>query len=85
LDLERIASFASSASGQVYSTVCQRFAIDPAADVEDPFLAFQLRAALVAGETSEKPEGEELADLHRERVQASRDASAKLRSGQWGG
>jgi hypothetical protein len=83
LNLERIAAFASSASGQAYSTICQRFGIDPAADIEDPFLAFQLRAALIAGEPPEKSEGEELADQHRERVQATRDAAARLRSGSW--
>lgn len=57
-----LATFASSNAGRLYGRSCERYGIDPAADIEDDVLAANLRLALM------------LTDVPDEAEEAPRDA-----------
>jgi hypothetical protein len=44
--LERIARFCASQGAVTFAISCREFGVDPAAEIEDPFLAHQLRIGL---------------------------------------
>lgn len=52
---QALAAFADKPIGKMFGGVCQRWGIDPAADIEDDVLAFNFRAAL-AVRLNEEPE-----------------------------
>ena len=76
LTLDHIARFAKSSSAPVYLSVCERFGLDPAADIEDDFLAHQLRVALLVAaqlepEQVEKPSVFETHDIVQRKLKAA--------------
>lgn len=53
---EALAAFADTPVGKAYGAVCLRWGLDPAADIDDDVLAFNLRAALSLRLNETEPE-----------------------------
>lgn len=56
-----LAAFATSPQGAAFVSHCDRWGIDPAAEIADPVLAHNFRYALAVA-TSKRSEGDERAD-----------------------
>lgn len=83
LGLAEVAAFVADPTSAVYAASCREFGVDPAAGIEDPWLAAQLRIGLfyrvkrdeydAMEEERKRAEGEGRRDEHRERIDKARN------------
>lgn len=89
MTLLAVARFVASPSALSFAYSCKEFGVDPAAEIEDPFLASQLRLGLIdrMGREDEKQQEEEETrertsmGVRRARIDSARDKLTKLGAG----